>query len=136
MNKTHIPHHANVSDNVTIAAAAIMAGHARIGDGAYIGLASSMHQRLAVGAQAMVGMGAVLTKHVPPFAMAYGTPARIVGANVVGMQRAGSPDELIAIIHEYYKNGAAAQEIFADERLKMFAPSYQAWLEDIDLAAE
>ncbi|MCL1592968.1 MAG: UDP-N-acetylglucosamine acyltransferase [Actinomycetia bacterium] len=136
MTKAHVPHHAMISDNATIASAAVIGGHGRIGEGAYLGLSSVMHQRLAVGSRAMVGMGSVVTKHVPPFAMAYGIPARIAGANVVGMQRAGYADELGVIVHDYYKQGADVAEIFADERLASLKPSYEAWLEGIEGAAE
>jgi UDP-N-acetylglucosamine acyltransferase len=37
----------------------------------------------------MVGMGSVVTRDVPPFSKAFGNPARVRGANVVGMERSG-----------------------------------------------
>jgi UDP-N-acetylglucosamine acyltransferase len=37
----------------------------------------------------MVGMGSVVTRDIPPFAKAFGNPARVRGVNVVGMTRMG-----------------------------------------------
>jgi UDP-N-acetylglucosamine acyltransferase len=44
----------------------------------------------------MIGMGSVVTKSIGPFSMAYGNPVRIRGGNIIGMQRAGLEDSLIA----------------------------------------
>jgi UDP-2-acetamido-3-amino-2,3-dideoxy-glucuronate N-acetyltransferase len=48
-------------------------------EGATIGAGSRIGCDLVIGRFAMVGMGAVVTKSVPDFALALGTPARITG---------------------------------------------------------
>jgi acyl-[acyl carrier protein]--UDP-N-acetylglucosamine O-acyltransferase len=48
----------------------------------------------------MIGMGSVVTKAIPPFGMAYGSPARVRGGNVIGMQRAGLDEVLISQVVE------------------------------------
>jgi acetyltransferase-like isoleucine patch superfamily enzyme len=47
--------------------------------GASIGANATILPGLEIGQQAMVGAGAVVTHSVPPFAIAFGNPARIVG---------------------------------------------------------
>ena len=47
--------------------------------GASIGANATILPGLEIGQQAMVGAGAVVTRSVPPFAVAVGNPARIVG---------------------------------------------------------
>jgi acetyltransferase-like isoleucine patch superfamily enzyme/dTDP-4-dehydrorhamnose 3,5-epimerase-like enzyme len=51
----------------------------RIDDGASIGGGAVILPGLTVGKGAMVGAGAVVTQSVPPYAIAVGSPARIIG---------------------------------------------------------
>jgi UDP-N-acetylglucosamine acyltransferase len=64
-----------------------------------------VHQRRVIGGLAMIGMGAVVTRDVPPAALAYGNPCRVHGANRVGMERAGVPVEEIAAVQLAYSVG-------------------------------
>lgn len=134
MTKAHIPHHAAVADNATIACLAVVGGHGIIGEGAYLGLSSVLHQRIAVGAGAMIGMGGIVTKHVPPFATAFGSPVRVRGANRVGMQRSGYDDGVIERIDEHYRNGVEPDELFADPNLTVLRGAYDEWLRGIETA--
>lgn len=124
MDKAHVPHDAQLGDDVTVACSAMIGGHSLIGDGANLGLASVLHQFSVVGAGAMIGMGAVVTRHVPPFAIAYGAPARVKGANKVGMSRAGMADDLIERVH-----AALAAGDVPDEAAAEIAPAL-AWFRD------
>lgn len=91
MNQSYIAHDCTVEDRATLASSVLLAGHVRVGEGANLGLGSSVHQRCYIAEGAMVGMGSVVTRNVPPFAKAYGNPAKVHGANVVGMERAQIP---------------------------------------------
>jgi UDP-N-acetylglucosamine acyltransferase len=102
MNKSHIGHDAVIDDDVTLSPHVTVGGHAEIGAGATIGMASTLHQRRLVGPGAMVGMGAVVTRDVPPYAKAYGSPARVHGVNEVGMRRSGIGEDDIAALAEQY----------------------------------
>ena len=95
MTQAHVPHDARIEDQVTLSNSAQLGGHTIIQVGANIGLGAVIHQRSLVGARAMVGMGSVVTKPLPPFAMCYGSPAKVRGGNVVGMRRAGVDESLI-----------------------------------------
>ncbi len=108
MNKVYIAHDTVLGDKVTMASSVSMGGHVHLGDGANLGLGALVHQRRIVAPGAMVGMGAVVTRDVPPYAMAYGNPARVRGVNRVGMQRAGVPATAIdSLARAYAADGGA-----------------------------
>ena len=100
MTQAHVPHDAQIEDGVTLSNSAQLGGHTVIQKGANIGLGAVVHQRSLVGTRAMVGMGSVVTKVIPPFGMAYGSPARVRGGNIIGMQRAGFDSGLISKVVE------------------------------------
>lgn len=104
MTQAHVPHDAQIEDGVTLSNSAQLGGHTIIQKGANIGLGAVVHQRSLVGTRAMVGMGSVVTKAIPPFGMAYGSPARVRGGNVIGMQRAGLDEALISNVVEALNN--------------------------------
>ncbi|WP_456789399.1 acyl-ACP--UDP-N- acetylglucosamine O-acyltransferase [Cellulomonas sp. P5_C5] len=105
MNKVYVAHDSVVESGSTLASTVTMGGHVRIGAGANIGLGSVVHQRRFVGAGAMVGMGSVVTRDVPPFALAFGNPARVRGANRVGMTRRGLDEAAVDAISTFYEQG-------------------------------
>lgn len=98
MTQAHVPHDAQIEDAVTLSNSVQIGGHTIVQKGANIGLGSVVHQRSLIGSYAMIGMGSVVTKAILPFGMAYGSPARIRGGNVIGMKRAKVDDELISKI--------------------------------------
>jgi UDP-N-acetylglucosamine acyltransferase len=100
MTQSHVPHDAQIEDEVTLSNSVQLGGHTIIQSGANIGLGAVIHQRSLIGTRAMVGMGSVVTKAIPPYGMAFGSPARVRGGNVIGMQRAGLHDNLIQQVTE------------------------------------
>ena len=50
-----------------------------VGEGATIGAGCRIGPGLVVGRFSMIGMGSIVTRSVPDFALAVGTPARVVG---------------------------------------------------------
>jgi UDP-N-acetylglucosamine acyltransferase len=106
MAGAYVAHDGDLGDGVTLAAGAALAGHVEIGGGANVGMGVTVHQRRVVGPGAMVGMGAVVTRDLPPFARAFGTPARVHGANTVGMARAGIDAATVRAVDEAYAAGS------------------------------
>lgn len=89
MNQVYVAHDCELGDAVTLASSVLLAGHVVVGARSNLGLGTKVHQFRSIGRGAMVGMGSVVTADLPAFAKAYGVPARVAGANVVGMQRSG-----------------------------------------------
>jgi UDP-N-acetylglucosamine acyltransferase len=105
MNKVYVAHDTVIGDGVTLASTVTMGGHVHIGEKANIGLGTVVHQRRVIAAGAMVGMGSVVTRDVPPFALAYGNPARVQGANRVGMSRLGVDADAVELVAATYAAG-------------------------------
>jgi len=105
MNKCYIAHDDVLHDGVTMASGATLGGHVQVGAGANLGMGAIVHQRRVIGGLAMIGMSAVVTRDVPPAALAYGNPCRVRGANRIGMQRAGVSADVIAATELAYSAG-------------------------------
>jgi UDP-N-acetylglucosamine acyltransferase len=95
MTQCHVPHDALIADRVTFSNSVQLGGHSIIQTGVNVGLGTVIHQRSLIGAGAMIGMGSVVIRPVLPFSMAFGSPARVNGANRVGMQRTGFAQSII-----------------------------------------
>lgn len=76
-----------IREHVTLANSVHLGGHTWIGRGANLGLGLQVLQRTAIGAGVMIGMNATVTRPIPPFALAVGSPARVRSANTRGMER-------------------------------------------------
>lgn len=113
MNQTYVAHDCELGDAVTLASSVLLAGHVSIAARANLGLGTKVHQFRSVGRGAMVGMGSVVTADIPAFAKAYGVPARIAGANVVGMQRSGIAEIDATELDRLYREALPYEEIVA-----------------------
>ena len=105
LNRAYIAHDALIGNASTISAGVSIGGHCEIGDRVNIGMNASIHQRVFISAGCMVGMGTALTRDLPPYAKAYGAPARVHGINHIGMRRQGISDLDIDALFGYYKSG-------------------------------
>ncbi len=105
-SRVYVAHDVVVGDDVTLSAGVSLGGHTSVRIGANLGLNVCVHQRRHIGAMAMVGMGTPVTRDVPPFAKAYGVPARIHGVNRFGMTKFGIPDSAIDRIEGLLREGS------------------------------
>ena len=92
MSYCHVGHDSIVGKGVIMANAAQLAGHVEVADHAILGALSGVHQFCRIGTRAMLAGGAKVTQDVPPWAMAHGDRARLVGLNVERMKREGLDD--------------------------------------------
>lgn len=118
LSRSYVAHDCVVEDGTTTSAGVTLGGHARIGRGVTIGMNATVHQRRVVGPGSMVGMSAAVTRDLPPYAKAYGTPARVRAANTVGMARQGIEEGEIAVLDAAYREGRVPDREFADPQLR------------------
>jgi UDP-N-acetylglucosamine acyltransferase len=99
----HIGHNCHLGDQISIASYSGVSGHAVIESFVTIGGMTGIHQFVTVGKLAMIGGMSKVVQDVPPFMLADGRPAKVVGLNVVGLRRAMIPPEVRETLHEAYR---------------------------------
>ncbi len=92
MAYTHVAHDCQVGDHVIMSNAATLGGHITVEDHAILGGLAAVHQFCRIGAYAFIGGCSAVNRDVPPYAMAVGNRAKLVGLNLVGLKRAGYTD--------------------------------------------
>jgi UDP-N-acetylglucosamine acyltransferase len=94
MAYVHVAHDCHVGHDTIFGNMATLGGHVTVEDYANISAGSGVHQFCRVGRYAFIGGYSVVTKDALPFARTVGSrPARIFGANTIGLMRRGiSPD--------------------------------------------
>jgi len=93
MGYTHVAHDCQIGNQVVMTNFSGFAGHCHVDDGAIIAGYAATHQGVRVGTLAMLGAGALCAQDITPFTTVIGVPARPIGLNTIGLQRAGIPDE-------------------------------------------
>lgn len=130
MNQSYVAHDCVIGDFATLASSVLLAGHVSVGEGANLGLGTKVHQFRVVGAGCIVGMGSVVSRDLPAISKAYGAPAKVRGANIVGLERLGATPELIALVKEAYaddsKSNLELQQSFEIEWLTLLGATVQA----------
>ena len=91
---THVAHNCIVGNNVIMSNCAGLAGHVIVEDRVVIGGIAGIHQFVKIGRTAMVGGMAKVVQDIPPYVIADGQPARVIGLNSVGLSRAGISEEV------------------------------------------
>jgi UDP-N-acetylglucosamine acyltransferase len=92
MAYTHVAHDCQVGNGVIMSNAATLGGHITVEDRAIIGGLSAVHQFCRIGRHAFIGGCSAVHRDVPPYAMAVGNRAKLVGLNLIGLKRFGLPD--------------------------------------------
>ncbi len=102
MAYAHVAHDCQVGDRVIMANAATLAGHITVEDNAILGGLSAVHQFCKIGTHAFVGGCSAVARDIPPYCMAVGNRAKIVGLNLVGLKRQGFPSPTIEALKNAY----------------------------------
>lgn len=104
MAYSHIAHDCRTGRNVIFANAASLGGHIRVGNHATLGAFAAVHQFVRIGDFAFVGAISGVTKDIPPYMLATGTPrARLYGLNLVGLKRNNFEPETISSLKRAYR---------------------------------
>lgn len=117
MAYAHVAHNCHVGDHVVLANVVQLAGYVTIDDWAILGGGTLVHQFVRIGRHAMVGGASRITQDVAPFVKCAGSPPRLAGVNVIGLERRGfTPDACAAIGQAYrllFREGLATDEAVA-----------------------
>ena len=103
MNYSHLGHDCTVEDHVHLVNGVAIAGHVFLGSHAIVSGLAAVAQFVRIGEGAFVGGGSMVVMDVPPFCMANGDRARLVGLNAVGLERRGLAAEQVAVLRRAYK---------------------------------
>jgi len=113
MFNTHVAHDCLIGHHCILANSTTLGGHVEIHDHAVIGGLSAVHQFCKVGSYAMLAGCSAVVKHIPPFILAQGNHASLVGPNTVGLKRHFSEAKYKAILKAYqllYKQGKSLED--------------------------
>jgi UDP-N-acetylglucosamine acyltransferase len=102
MSYVHLAHDCHIGDDVILSNCVQLAGHVKIGDGAIISGLSAVHQFVKIGAHAFIGGMSRVSKDVPPFVKAVGSPLKLFGLNSVGLERRDMPRETVHELKKAY----------------------------------
>jgi UDP-N-acetylglucosamine acyltransferase len=103
MAYTHVAHDCHVGNKVVMANYATLGGHVTLGDWVIMGGYSGIHQFTKVGAHAFLGNNAAVTRDVPPYVMAVGSPAVPHSINSEGLKRRGFSESQIRNLKNAYR---------------------------------
>ena len=104
MAYVHVAHDSTVGDDTIFGPHATLGGHVAVESYANISAGSAVHQFCRVGQHGFIGGYSVITKDALPFARTVGSrPARIFGANTVGLTRRGFSAEVIAKLKRSFR---------------------------------
>lgn len=103
MAYVHIAHNCRLGNNIVMVNAVALAGHVHVEDHAIIGGLTAIHQFCHIGAHCMIGGASAVSKDVPPYTMAQGNHAKLLGLNLVGLKRRNFSEKIIKAITEAYR---------------------------------
>ena len=111
---SHVGHDTIIGNSNIFANSVAVAGHVIISDHAVFGGLAGIHQGVKIGSLAFIAAGAMVSQDIPPFCMAQGDRAALVGLNVVGLQRAGLTKESIREVKNTFKDLFLGKGLFKD----------------------
>jgi UDP-N-acetylglucosamine acyltransferase len=103
MAYSHAGHDCIVGDDNIFANTATLAGHVEVANRTFLSGQVAVHQFCRIGSYAMVAGVTGVPQDVPPYVIADGHRARIVGLNVVGLRRNGFTQDQRTLIKTVYR---------------------------------
>lgn len=103
MAYTHVAHDCRVGNSVIMSNAATLGGHIIVEDHAILGGLSAVHQFGRIGRHAFIGGCSAVHRDVPPYTIAVGNRAKLVGLNLVGLKRFGFSDVTLQSLKRSYE---------------------------------
>jgi UDP-N-acetylglucosamine acyltransferase len=114
MAVVHVAHDCVIGDGVIISNNVVLGGHVEIGDRAVLGGAAALLQFVRIGKGAMVGGVTGVPADVTPYTFVFGTRAKLVGLNMVGLKRRGLEKGQLHTIRAAYRHIFSGPGVFKD----------------------
>lgn len=103
MTYVHIGHDCRIGNSVILSNVVQLAGHVTIEDKAIISGLSAVHQFARIGRHSFIGGMSRVSKDIPPFLKAVGSPVKLYGLNTIGLQRSGMEEGAILELKRAYR---------------------------------
>ena len=104
MAYVHVAHDCHVGNDTIFGNMATLGGHVNVEDFVNVSAGSGVHQFCRVGRHAFIGGYSVVTKDALPYARTVGSrPARIYGANTIGLVRRGFTPDVVAKVKRSFR---------------------------------
>lgn len=105
MGYCHVAHGCKVGNDVIMSNLATLAGEVTVEDFAIVGGMAGVHQYCRIGQHAMVGGTTKVRQDCPPYMIveSVGAEVRVLGPNIVGLQRRGFSAEVRSALKDAYK---------------------------------
>jgi len=104
MAYVHVAHDCHVGNDTIFGNMATLGGHVTVEDYVNISAGSGVHQFCRVGRHAFIGGYSVVTKDALPYARTVGSrPARIYGANTIGLVRRGFTPDVVTKVRRSFR---------------------------------
>lgn len=103
MAGSHLGHDTEVGNGNVFANYCSLAGHVTVGDKVTVGGMAGVHQFARLGDLCILGAGSMVAQDIPPFCMAQGDRAELIGLNKIGLQRSGISAQEISHLKSLYR---------------------------------
>ncbi len=124
MVSAHVAHDCVVGDRVILANNATLAGHVTVEDFVIVGGLSAVRQFVRIGKHAMIGGMSGVENDVVPFSLIVGERAKLVGLNLVGLERRGFDKSQVKELRKAYKDIFISDSDTLAMRLEQTATSF------------
>ncbi|MGE5396102.1 MAG: acetyltransferase [Chitinophagales bacterium] len=81
--RASIDHDCDIGSHVHLAPSVTLSGGVRVGDETHIGTGTVVIQGVKIGRSCLIGAGSLILKDIPPGSIVYGSPARVVGRQIL-----------------------------------------------------
>lgn len=99
----HVAHDCILHNHIVMSNGATLAGHIEVFDHVIIGGLSAVHQFSRIGRHAFVGGMTGIAQDLPPYMMAVGSRAGILGPNLVGLRRLRLPSASVTAVRTAFR---------------------------------
>ena len=104
MAYVHVAHDCHVGHDTIFGNTATLGGHVTVEDFVNVSAGSGVHQFCRLGRHAFIGGYSVVTKDALPYARTVGSrPARIYGANTIGLMRRGFTQDVVTKLKRSFR---------------------------------